>query len=176
MSKAIVTVEEVSAREYVLECFSIDKDGRITTPGMFKGERIYAPYFYEVVTNGEVGEVSTKPTELKRLTLMSFPNSNTFTASCAAITRNASGVFRTSTRSSMLICWRASKGQPPPAWGLDILPGVVVLIVSGTESGEESNSMNTEQMILKGIWQDFIGYPKENCTNDQPILMESTEG
>jgi hypothetical protein len=58
MSKAIVTVEEVSAREYVLECFSIDKDGRITTPGMFKGERIYAPYFYEVVTNGEVGEVS----------------------------------------------------------------------------------------------------------------------
>jgi len=39
-------------RQLVLNTYDVDSHGRITNPGMFKGEGLYVPHFWEVYLDG----------------------------------------------------------------------------------------------------------------------------
>lgn len=39
-------------RKEILDNYSIDKDGFITSPGKFEGEMLFVPHFYDIYLNG----------------------------------------------------------------------------------------------------------------------------
>lgn len=57
-------------REEILDKFTVNDQGVITSPGKFQGEMLYAPYFYDVMIDGNGEEVYEEETSDEECALL----------------------------------------------------------------------------------------------------------
>lgn len=50
-------------REEILKDYTVNAQGVITSPGKFEGEMLYAPYFYDMLLNGDGDPMYADPPE-----------------------------------------------------------------------------------------------------------------